>query len=836
MIPSWARQRERLRPEYQRLRLALDRPDGGLELRADPFGIAPERAIVMEIAGSLADFHKAVARILGLRFLIDEEFAGEPDADFAVVDEDGQPIPGRPVPGRRYIAMPTIAALRDLLGLYELWRREERLPRGFTPWRDLFSQLRTLRAWGPRDRIEDEAIVAWREDLAAGGIDDVVIEAELWFSADGEARRAAIELLAAETVELAGAFITDSTIPEIAYHAALLRLPVAGLERVMAREEVRLALDDQVMFLRPQAVISAAAAEPLAPEGRAIERLAGPLAGPPIAALLDGFPLQRHHLLEGRISVEDEDGLESRATVARRFHGTAMASLIVHGDLNRAEASLSRPLLVRPIMFAGADDIEERTEQERLLIDTVYRAVVRMKDPDTPDGPIAPSVILINLSMGDRRRPFAGSISPWARLLDYLAARYDVLFLVSAGNIVEDLVLAEVPNLAALEAATHDERLRLFLNLLQDRQGQRTLLSPAEALNPLTIGAAHDDAVQPARPNRQLDPYPDGGMPMISSALGLGHRRVIKPDLLMPGGRQRLAFKSSPPLTLGPMRVAQGFGLRAAAPDGAGRGSLDRRTLSFGTSPAAALATRASHQIFDVLMDEGGGSHHHDIENNYYAVLLKALLVHAARWPDTAATIGDVFGPADGRRAAEKADNIARVLGYGIPDIARVLECSAAQATLAGCGTLGPGHGHAYRIPLPECLAAVTEPRRLTVTLAWMSPITTTHQEYRRAQLQLDAPELGRRLGVYRSTQRQPSDHASKRGSLLHEIYEGEDAIAFIDNGFINMRVWCGQRPLKRRLDTAIKYGLALTIEAGAALPIYTEVDNRLRVGIREGG
>jgi hypothetical protein len=50
------------------------------------------------------------------------------------------------------------------------------------------------------------------------------------------------------------------------------------------------------------------------------------------------------------------------------------------------------------------------------------------------------------------------------------------------------------------------------------------------------------------------------------------------------------------------------------------------------------------------------------------------------------------------------------------------------------------------------------------------------------------------------------------------------------------MRVWCGQRPLKRRLDTAIKYGLALTIEAGAALPIYTEVDNRLRVGIREGG
>ena len=54
-----------------------------------------------------------------------------------------------------------------------------------------------------------------------------------------------------------------------------------------------------------------------------------------------------------------------------------------------------------------------------------------------------------------------------------------------------------------------------------------------------------------------------------------------------------------------------------------------------------------------------------------------------------------------------------------------------------------------------------------------------------------------------------------RSGSVLHEIYEGENAVPFIDNGFLNVRVWCGQKPPKRRLDARIKYGLALTIEAG---------------------
>ncbi len=324
-------------------------------------------------------------------------------------------------------------------------------------------------------------------------------------------------------------------------------------------------------------------------------------------------------------------------------------------------------------------------------------------------------------------------------------------------------------------------------------------------------------------------------MPNVSSAVGLGHKRAVKPDLLLPGGRQHVTFKANPPLRLAPVRAAQGFGLRVATPDTSPRAVLDRRSLTFGTSPATALATRAGHQIFDALMDRDSGSNHADIDHHYFAVLIKALLVHGARWPDTAGVIAEIFGPEDNRRSAERIDNVSRILGYGVPDIARVLECTQSQATLAGCGTLEAGAAHAYRIPLPECLAQVVEPRRLILSLAWMSPITTTHQEYRRAQLQIDVPQLSGQLGVRRATQMQPTDFASKRGTVVHEIYDGEDAVVFIDDGYLDLRVWCSQRPSTCPLDGIVKYALAVTIEAGQALPVYTQVDERLRLQVRGG-
>ena len=85
-LPTRARQGEQLQPVFQRLRDVFDGDRDLVTLREDPAGIAPERAIVLEVAGAIADFQAAAGRIPGLEYLGDEEAEFEPDADFAVPD------------------------------------------------------------------------------------------------------------------------------------------------------------------------------------------------------------------------------------------------------------------------------------------------------------------------------------------------------------------------------------------------------------------------------------------------------------------------------------------------------------------------------------------------------------------------------------------------------------------------------------------------------------------------------------------------------------------------------------------------------------------------------
>ena len=54
---------------------------------------------------------------------------------------------------------------------------------------------------------------------------------------------------------------------------------------------------------------------------------------------------------------------------------------------------------------------------------------------------MAPAVRVINLSLGNRFQPFDRELSPLARLLDWLAWKYKVLFVVSAGNHVDNITI-----------------------------------------------------------------------------------------------------------------------------------------------------------------------------------------------------------------------------------------------------------------------------------------------------------------------------------------------------------------------------------------------------------
>ena len=828
-LPSRARQGERIGPVFQRLRDTFREGRDPLELQSDPSAIAPERALVMEVAGTTHDFQRAVRLVPGLEYLGEEEFAFDPDEDFAELDtrkgHKGEDRMDRPVGGRLYLAMPDVKALKQLLRLWDRYRAGKAAPDRCAAWWKLFDHLHALRAWGREDRVSDSTM-GWLADQVEAGVERIRVEIELWNYLGSKPGAESETRLGSAVRDVGGEILRTAVIPEIAYQAALVALPPAAAIRLQRREPSPLADCDPVMFIRPQTTAEFPTSVESVPPGPPVEPISDAL-GSPIAALLDGVPVSRHELLERRLEPDDPDGLEDGAEVSERRHGTAMASLILHGDRNLREPALGRLLYVRPVLYAPGGGEDERPQRNELLIDTIYRAVVRMKVGEAGEDPIAPGVFLVNLSLGDPGRPFTGRISPWARLLDFLAERHGILFLVSAGNVSEPLPLPALDGPGDWNKATSKDREHAILMALGEQRSQRTLLSPAEALNVATVGAWSQDATGVRSPSPLVFPvYEDEPGPNITSALGLGHRKVVKPDISLPGGREHVQVMSGGATqrikTLPPGHL---YGLKAAAPDPAGR--LDAEALTAGTSAATALATRAAHRLHDALVDESNGAILDGVNPKFHPVIVKALLVHRAQWGAKGALLEELYGPvAQGQHVARK-DDIARVLGYGSARVEEAMTCAANRATLVGFGFIRSGGAREYRIPLPPSLEQVTEPRAVTLTLAWFSPVNVRHLAYRRAKLEIKPIEFKKGAGVERAPD-QPSDKSVPRGSLFHVRYTGEDAVKFIDDGHIRFLVFC--REQGGPLDRDIRYGLAVTIESGESIPVYQEIRQRLQI------
>ena len=308
-----------------------------------------------------------------------------------------------------------------------------------------------------------------------------------------------------------------------------------------------------------------------------------------------------------------------------------MASIVLHGDLNDRPTPISRRVYFRPVMYAPALG-DEIFDNDRLIVDVIAEAVMRMRAND------GPNVIVVNLSLGDRTKPFSGKISTWARALDYLAFTYGISFLVSAGNVNDGIPMQQFANAAAFEAAPSAVRAKGAFRGLDALKADRRLLAPADSLNALTVGAWHRDlSTEVFRGASPFVPYPGEEMPNPSSRLGPGLRRSTKPEALFAGGRQRARLDpvAAPPILLTHPNPSRFWGLKVAAPP-----ENDAMSLHFtiGTSAATALATDSAHRIFDALED-AYPELIADMPLAQRAALLKALLVHAA----SVAWIGGIY-------------------------------------------------------------------------------------------------------------------------------------------------------------------------------------------------
>jgi hypothetical protein len=818
--PGVTKQRDRLGPSLERLTRAFE--IGRMTATAEP-AANPEQVLVLEVAGELTDFAAAVARIPGLEFLAEEaEELLESDSEFRAVDQDGKP---HRYERQLYLVASDAIAWQQLLRLWDRYQTGQPMPRGYAKFRHLFSRLRTLRAWDDRDRLQHTgALDAWERDLAGLGVEPVEFEVELWLRDDEHKRSEASRDVQAGVADAGGLVLAESVRPEIGYHGMLARVPAERLLDAVARREVRWMRTGGVRFFH--AVGQFAAIAPFdRDEAPAVTPADGspPRDDEPRVALLDGVPIARHAVLDGRLVVDDPEGWESTAPAARRVHGTGMASVVVHGDLSAPDLPLVRRLYVRPILRSDAPDwvrdAREEIPRDRLPVDAVHAAVSRLFEGES----VAPGVRVIVLAVGDAVAQFDRFVSPMARLLDWLAARHEILFLVSAGNHADEVELPPSVDLGDPERVQH-----AVLCVLQRTRGFRRLLAPAEAVNALTIGAAHADSTTATAPGT-LDPMLIPDLPSVISAMGSGVRRSVKPDLLMDGGRQTLLLEPGVGYDggrrLSVVSSTRPPGVRVASPATSGR--LDATAYENGTSPATALAGHHAGHLLEYL-EAMRAADHAIPDASFDAVLTKAALVHAAHWGAAANAIA-----AAQRQVAPDArarDAVARLVGYGRASApGDVLRCDDHRVTVLAAERIAEGLAHVYRFPLPPSLAAVTHRRRLTITLAWLTPVNTEHRAYRRAALKVEPGGLPPRLAERADVEA----YAGRRGTVQHDVLEGRRAVPFGDGDAIELVVSC--RADAGELYTDVPYAVLVTLEvpSGIGLQIYQEVRTRLRAPIR---
>jgi hypothetical protein len=798
------RQTEQIGPKFNRLADILARGGGALELRADATALAPERLLVFEVRGAIGAFADAARRI-GLELVDEEEM--QPDGD------DKQPV--------AYLVVPDLTALRNIESLWRRWRTG-RLVWGETSWSNVFERLRDLRPWGPADRVqryEAGLLEAEIEELDDAAL--VRLEIELVFRAHEVVATENAENIVAAVVARGGRLISRARIVDIAYHALLVDLPVWAIRQIIEHALDGIAGLESVMHIRPQSVATTIDVDDSreAVPGAAVR---GQL-GDPILALLDGVPVANHRLLADHVRIDDPFNLEPRALVEHRAHGTAMASLIIHGDRNRSELPLRRQIHVIPVMGDG-----DTFPRDRLVIDLIYLAVIRLRET-------MPGIIIVNLSLGNARRPFYGQLSAWARLIDRLSQRFGLLFIVSAGNNVDQFGVAAFGTSRDYEAATAVDRATAMIVALNNIAADRRLLSPAETVNGVTVGASNDDAVSladRARARILIDPFPEHRASNPSSAFGPGFANAVKPDILMPGAREHLrVVGSGVQLNVQPTRPSRGAGLRVAAPPANGRENLDGYTN--GTSAAAALASRTCHLIHDAL-EAAYGDSFLALPSANRAVLLKALLVHPARWHDeTAELIRQTIGPAGPGQTSRQKDNVRRFLGFGFVDADDAVACAEDRATFFATGILQRDKTATIAVPVPMVIGGKARPHHLSATLAWFTPVFPGRKTYRNCKLRIIEPaEIGTLAVAAHSNQ--PDGNQTNRGTIFTRCWRGHAAPAVARNMTIPLLV---QRDPDQAvlIDDPVVYGLAITLAMPGEVGVYDEVRARIASTVPAG-
>lgn len=551
------------------------------------------------------------------------------------------------------------------------------------------------------------------------------------------------------------------------------------------------------------------------------KRVVWPRSDAPAVCLFDTGVNRAHALIEPALANHDLHTINADWGVDDldpSGHGTAMAGMILHGDLTAALVDTSQRTLVHRLESVKLLPPDGFDANEPGSYGVLTQAAIALPEIEAPDRARVYCMAISNLDV-------SGSIpSSWSAAIDQAAFGAMVgdnpdapkrLLVVAGGNIDPEIDFTRI--------------------LPQD---DFPIEDPAQAWNALTVGGYTDlidvrdngyEEWTPLVTAGELSPH------SRTSVTWPQGRAPFKPEIVMEAGNRAVNKGRTEVLTVGSLSLLS-----------TGSDVIRSPLVPFqATSAAAAQAARLAIRL---------AADHPE----YWPETIRGLIVHSAEWTEPMLT---AFANSDGKK---KNYELVRKFGYGVPDYDRATASANNHLALVAQAEIQPfkldgqrkfNECHYYTLPIPRTMLETLENETvdLKITLSYFIEPNPGRagsiepQRYQSHGLRFDLRRKGETLTTFKmrvnASEREdprigprvePDDdrwllgpNSVSAGSLHCDVWSGP-AIELLGRDTICIKPvkgWWRERAGKEYVNKRTRYSLIVTLKArNVDVDLYTPI------------